>query len=112
MIDLTGKSALVTGGSRGIGRSCCLFLARAGASVAVNYRVEAPSANLLVEEIEAQGGEAFALRADVSDPKEAEMLVDETVSRFGSLDILVNNAGIWKGAPIEEMSDGEWSEMI
>ncbi len=112
MIDLTGKSALVTGGARGIGRSCCLMLARAGASIAVNYRVETPSANLLVEEIEATGGEAFALAADVSNRSEAEMLVDETVSRFGGLDILVNNAGIWKSALIDEMSDAEWGEMI
>ena len=112
MIDLTGKSALVTGGARGIGRACCLMLARAGASVAVNYRVETPSANLLVEELEALGCDAFALAADVSQRTEAEMLVDETVSRFGRLDILVNNAGIWKGAPIDEMSDGEWDEMI
>ena len=112
MIDLTGKSALVTGGARGIGRACCLAFARAGASVAVNYRVESPSANLLVEEIEAAGGEAFALAADVSRREDAEMLVDETVSRFGGLDILVNNAGIWKGSPIDEMSDLEWSEMV
>src|SRR5258705_1210073 len=112
MIDLTGKSALVTGGARGIGRACCLMLARAGASVAVNYRVESPSANLLVEEIENAGGEAFALSADVTQRADAEMLVDETVARFGSIDILVNNAGIWKSSPIEEMSDGEWDEMI
>jgi len=112
MIDLTGKSALVTGGARGIGRACCLMLARAGASVAVNYRVESPSANLLVEEIEAAGGEAFSLAADVSKRGEAEMIVDETVARFGSIDILVNNAGIWKHSPIEEMSDAEWDEMI
>ena len=112
MIDLSGKSALVTGGSRGIGRACCLFLARAGASVAVNYRVETPSAELLVDEIESAGGEAFALAADVTQRADAEMLVDETVSRFGSIDILVNNAGIWKGSPIEEMSDGEWQEML
>ena len=112
MIDLTGKSVLVTGGARGIGRACCLLLARAGASVAVNYRVESPSANLLVEEIETAGGEAFSLAADVSKREEAEMLVDETVARFGSIDILVNNAGIWKRSPIEEMSDGEWDEMI
>ena len=112
MIDLTGKSALVTGGARGIGRACCLMLARAGASVAVDYRVESPSAALLVEEIEALGGEAFALAADVSKRSDCEMLVDETVSRFGSLDILVNNAGIWKGSPVEEMSDAEWDEMI
>jgi len=112
MIDLTGKSVLVTGGSRGIGRACCLMLARAGASVAVNYRIETPSAELLVEEIESQGGEAFALAADVSKRTEAEMLVDETVARFGNIDILVNSAGIWKSSPIDEMSDGEWDEMI
>lgn len=112
MIDLTGKSALVTGGARGIGRACCLMLARAGASVAIDYRVESPSANLLVDEIEALGGEAFALAADVTKRADAEMLVDETVARFGSLDILVNNAGIWKNSPVEEMSDAEWDEMI
>ena len=112
MIDLTGKSALVTGGARGIGRATCLMLARAGASVAVNYRVESPSANLLVEEIESAGGDAFSLSADISKRPEAEMMVDETVSRFGSIDILVNNAGIWRSSPIEEMSDGEWDEMI
>ena len=112
MIDLTGKSALVTGGARGIGRAVCLMLARAGASIAVNYRVESPSANLLVDEIEAAGGEAFALSADVSQRADAEMIVDETVARFGGIDILVNNAGIWKSSPIEEMSDGEWDEMI
>ena len=104
---LAGKVALVTGGSRGIGRACCLMLARAGASVAVNYRVETPSANLLVEEIESQGGEAFALAADVSKRADAEMLVDETVARFGNIDILVNSAGIWKSSPVDEMSDGE-----
>ena len=112
MIDLNGKSALVTGGSRGIGRACCLMLARAGASVAVNYRVESPSAELLVEEIEKMGGEAFALAADVARREDAEMMVDETVSRFGGLDILVNNAGIWKSSAIEEMSDSEWAEML
>jgi 3-oxoacyl-[acyl-carrier protein] reductase len=112
MIELRGRSALVTGGTRGIGRACCLALARAGARVAVNYRVETPSANLLVEEIEAAGGEAFALSADVAQRADAEMLVDETVARFGGIDILVNNAGIWKGSPVEEISDGEWQEML
>jgi 3-oxoacyl-[acyl-carrier protein] reductase len=112
MIDLNGKSALVTGGSRGIGRACCMMLARAGASVAVNYRVETPSANLLVEEIEGMGGVAFALAADVSKREDAEMLVDETVARLGSIDILVNNAGIWGRSPVDEMSDVEWAEMI
>jgi 3-oxoacyl-[acyl-carrier protein] reductase len=112
MIDLSGKTALVTGGSRGIGRAACLLLARAGCRVAVNYKLESPSAQLVVEEIESAGGEAFALSADVSRAEEAEMLVAETRDRFGSLDILVNNAGIWKRSPIEEMSDLEWAEML
>jgi 3-oxoacyl-[acyl-carrier protein] reductase len=112
VIDLSGKSALVTGGSRGIGRACCLALARAGAKVCVNYRVESPSAELTVEEIENAGGEAFALAADVTRPGDSEMLVDETVQRLGGIDILVNNAGIWKGSPVEEMTDAEWEEML
>ena len=112
MIDLSGKSALVTGGSRGIGRACCEALARAGARVAVNYRVEKPQADELVKRIRAGGGEAYALSADVSRREEAEMMVEDAVTRFGRLDILVNNAGIWKGVPIEEMSDLEWNEML
>jgi 3-oxoacyl-[acyl-carrier protein] reductase len=112
MIDLSGKSAVVTGGSRGIGRACCLALARAGARVCVNYRVESPSAEFAVEEIENAGGEAFALAADVSRREDAEMLVDEAVHRFGGLDILVNNAGIWKGSPVDEMTDAEWDETM
>jgi 3-oxoacyl-[acyl-carrier protein] reductase len=112
MIDLTGRAAIVTGGSRGIGRACCRLLARAGAKVALNYRVEKPWADLVAQRIQEAGGEAFALCADVCRPEDAEMLVDETVDRFGRLDILVNNAGIWKGSAIDEMSDGEWSEML
>jgi 3-oxoacyl-[acyl-carrier protein] reductase len=112
VIDLSGKTALVTGGSRGIGRACCELLARARAKVVVNYRVERPWAELVVQEIQESGGEAFALAADVCRRDESEMLVDEAVDRFGKLDIVVNNAGIWKGSPIDEMSDGEWSEML
>jgi 3-oxoacyl-[acyl-carrier protein] reductase len=78
----------------------------------VNYRVESPSAQMVVDEIEAAGGEAFALSADVAQRADAEMLVDETVARFGGIDILVNNAGIWKGSPVEELSDAEWQEML
>ena len=112
MIDLKGRVALVTGGSRGIGKACCEMLARAGARVAVNYRVERPWAELLVRRIEEAGGEAFSLGADVSQPEDANMMVDETVDRFGRVDILVNNAGIWKGDAVEEISDAEWNEMI
>ena len=112
MIDLHGRAALVTGGSRGIGMACCEVLSRAGARVAVNYRVERHWAELLVQRLEEGGGEAFALAADVAVRDEAEMMVEETVQRFGGVDILINNAGIWKGSPIEEMSDGEWNEMV
>jgi 3-oxoacyl-[acyl-carrier protein] reductase len=112
MIDLNGKTALVTGGSRGIGRACCELLARARAKVVVNYRVERPWAELVVQKIQENGGKAFALAADVCRRDESEMLVDEAVDRYGSLDIVVNNAGIWKGSPIDEMSDGEWEEML
>jgi 3-oxoacyl-[acyl-carrier protein] reductase len=112
MIDLTGKTALVTGGSRGIGRACCELMARAGAAVAVNYRLEQPAAEALVTRIRDAGGTAFCLAADVSNRDEAEMMVEETLDRFARLDILVNNAGIWKGVPIEEISDEEWSETL
>ncbi len=112
MIDLQGRSALVTGGSRGIGAACCQALARAGARVALNYRIERVHAERLVASIEESGGTAFAVEADVASAAEAEMMVDETIARFGRIDVLVNNAGIWKGAPIEEITDGEWGEMI
>jgi 3-oxoacyl-[acyl-carrier protein] reductase len=112
VIDLSGKTALVTGGSRGIGRACSELLSRARAKVAVNYRVERPCADLVVQKIQEGGGEAFALAADVCRRDEAEMLVDEAIDRFGRLDIVVNNAGIWKGSPIDEMSNGEWTEML
>jgi 3-oxoacyl-[acyl-carrier protein] reductase len=112
MIDLTGKAALVTGGSRGIGKACSEMLARAGAKVLVNCKVETPWAELLAQRIGEAGGEAIALAADVSRRDEAEMVVDHTVDRFGRIDVVVNNAGIWKRSAIEEMSDGEWSEML
>ena len=112
MIELDGKSALVTGGSRGIGGACCKLLARAGARVVVNYRVERPRAELLVQRIEEAGGQAFAMDADISIKEQAEKLVNETLERYGCLDIVVNNAGIWRGSPIEELSDGEWNEMV
>ncbi len=112
MIDLQGRSILITGGARGIGAACSRMAARAGARVAVNYRVERHAADELIREITTAGGEAFALAADIAVAEEAEMMVEETVDRYGAIDILVNNAGIWKGSPIEEMSDGEWAETI
>lgn len=112
MIDLRGKRILVTGGSRGIGRACCELAARAGARVAIGYRLERAAAEALVRSIVDAGGEAHCVAAELADRGEAEMLVDDAAERFGGLDVLITNHGIWKGAPIDEMSDGEWNEMI
>jgi 3-oxoacyl-[acyl-carrier protein] reductase len=112
MIDLGGRVALVTGGSRGIGAACCELLAQAGARLAINYRVERARAEQLASRLAARGAEAFAVAADVAQVAEVEAMIDETIGRYGRIDVLVNNAGIWTGAPIEEISDGEWSETL
>src|SRR5690242_19649811 len=91
-MNSSGTSALVTGGSRGIGRAIVARLARAGAAVAVNYHATEPTD--LVEAIAADGGRALAVQADVSDKAEVEGMVGAVVEAFGGLDILVNNAGI------------------
>lgn len=95
-IDLSGKAALVTGGSRGIGRAAAELLAAAGARVAVNYRKDDAAAEGFVRETRAAGGEALALAGDVAKPEEARQLVRDVVAAWGRLDILVNNAGIWE----------------
>ncbi|MEM9073614.1 MAG: 3-oxoacyl-[acyl-carrier-protein] reductase [Myxococcota bacterium] len=94
MFDLSGKIALVTGGSRGIGRSIAETLAARGARVVVNYRSRADAAQEVVAAIEAAGGQAEALGFDVADQEAAESAVRELAKRHGRLDILVNNAGI------------------
>jgi len=109
---LAGMSALVTGASRGIGRAVALELAASGARVAVNFRRRAEDAEAVVKEIAARGGEAFAVRADVSDLKEAEALVDEVVRRWQRLDILVNNAGITREYPLVGMEKEEWDAVV
>ena len=95
-IDLAPRTALVTGGSRGIGRAAADALARAGARVAINYRSDEASANAAVKQIRAAGGEAMALAGDVSQPEQARQLVRDVVKAWERLDIVVNNAGIWE----------------
>ncbi len=95
-IDLSGRVALVTGGSRGIGRAICEFFARAGARVAVNFRRHDAAANEVVATIRSAQGEAMAVAGDVSEPAQARRLVRDVVAAWQRLDILVNNAGIWE----------------
>ena len=95
-IDLSPRTALVTGGSRGIGRATAELLAEAGAKVAVNYRRDDRRAEDFVRQVRAAGGEALALAGDVSRPDEARQLVRDVVAAWGRLDVVVNNAGIWE----------------
>jgi 3-oxoacyl-[acyl-carrier protein] reductase len=111
-IELAGRTALVTGASRGIGRAVALGLAEAGAAVAVHYHHDEAAAAAVVEQIGQGGGNAFAHAADVAVATQVEGTVAACMDRWGRIDILVCNAGIWKGAPIERMSEAEWDEMI
>lgn len=112
MFDLRGRAALVTGGSRGIGRSISLELARAGAAVAINYNQSREQALSAVQEIESLGGRAIAVQADVRVPEEVERMTQETLDAFGRLDILVNNAGYNKDTLILRMTLEDWDEVM
>ena len=111
-LSLGGRVALVTGGSRGIGRAIALRLAEAGAHVAVNYLHASGAAEEVVREAARAGVEALALGADVSRVAEAEGLVEAVCERFGQLDILVCNAGLWQGAAVEEMTAPLWDRVL
>jgi 3-oxoacyl-[acyl-carrier protein] reductase len=112
VIDLTGKAALVTGGSRGIGRSIALRLARQGADVAFSYRGNADAAKATAAEIESIGTKAAAIQGDVKDPASAEAVVKSTLEAFGKVDILVNNAGITRDDLIMRMSEEAWRDVL
>jgi 3-oxoacyl-[acyl-carrier protein] reductase len=111
-MKLEGKAALVTGASRGIGRAIALRLAQDGASIVVNYSGSAEAAQRVVAEIEAAGGRAVAVQADVSKPADVERLFDETVRHFGRLDILVNNAGVFFTKPLVEVGEAEFDRIF
>jgi len=110
--ELTGRVALVTGGSRGIGRAIATDLARAGADIVFTFRSDCDGAALTMRVLEAGGRCAIALRADGTDRAAAGRAVMETVARFGRLDILVNNAGINRDAVVWKMDDDAWDEVI
>jgi len=112
MIDLTGKTAIVTGGSRGIGRAIALRLATQGADVCFSYVSNADAARATAAEIEALGRRAVAVQADVSDADAADTLVKTTLDELGKVDILVNNAGITRDDLIMRMSVDDWRAVL
>jgi len=112
MSRLTEKVAIVTGASDGIGRAIAERLAQDGATVVVNYGKSADKAKQVVAGIEAKGGKAVAIQADMSKVGDAGRLVKDTVKKFGRLDILVNNAGMFMFKPLVDMSEEEFDRMF
>jgi 3-oxoacyl-[acyl-carrier protein] reductase len=111
-MTLSGKAAVITGASRGIGRAIAVELAKRGAKVMVNYAKDADGASATVEAVRSVGGEARAMQADVADMKAAEELIKAAVEVFGSLEILVNNAGTTRDGLIMLMPESDWDAVI
>lgn len=109
---LLGRRALVTGGTSGIGRACALRLAADGATVVVNYRGDRDSADDLVREIEAAGGDAIALEADVTDEQGIIDMFAAATHRLGAIDLLVNNAGMEEQVDLIDMTLDQWNQVI
>ena len=111
-MGLTGKCAVVTGASRGIGRAIALELASLGARVVVNYSGSVDKAQQVVEEIQANGGEAIAVQANVANGESVQQLMQTAIETYGSIDILVNNAGITRDNLLMRMKDDEWDDVL
>jgi len=111
-ITLEGQTALVTGANSGIGEGIARGLAEAGASVIVNYVANEQSAQAIVDDIEAAGGKAVAIRADVSSEAEVQAMFRRALDALGTIDILVNNAGLQADAPLHEMTLAQWRKVI
>ncbi|WP_160719337.1 acetoacetyl-CoA reductase [Bacillus sp. USDA818B3_A] len=112
MTNLNGKVAIVTGGSRGIGAAISMELARQGVKVVLNFVSREELAEKMVADIQEIGGEAYAVRADVSNTEDAAHLVQEAIDHFGRLDILVNNAGITRDSTFKKLSSEDWRKVI
>jgi 3-oxoacyl-[acyl-carrier protein] reductase len=111
-LGLADRIALVTGGSRGIGKAVVELFASCGAHVVVNYLRDEAAAAATVKLAETHDVKAVALRADVSQLDQAEQLLQQTVEHFGRLDFLICNAGIWEGAPVEAISEELWNKTL
>ncbi len=113
MINLTGKTAIITGASRGIGAAAAILFAQAGASgVVINYHADVESAKKVADRCRRHGSDVLILHGDVSRKSHVERMINRALEKFGALDILVANAGIWKEAAIEKMTEREWDETI
>ena len=110
--EVNGKIALVTGGSRGIGRAAAVALAKAGADVAVNFQHREAEAQAVCSEIDGTGSRSLAIKADVSKAAEVARLVETVEKGLGSIDILVNNAGISRPQPLAEITEQDWDEIL
>src|SRR5690242_16088333 len=111
-LDLTGRIALITGASRGIGKAIALALASVGADVAVNYRSEAARAQAVAAAIHAMGRRSVAIAADVSQGSEVKRLVDVVERELGPIDVLVNNAGIALRRNLEELTEADFDATL
>ncbi|MXM65360.1 SDR family oxidoreductase [Streptomyces sp. HUCO-GS316] len=111
-VTLTGKHALVTGGSRGIGRAIVLALARAGADVLACHQNPSAQADQLAAELKRTDGDHHLLQADVTDPVDVDRLVEEARTRYGSLDVVVHNAGVISHVPLPELRAAEWHRVL
>ena len=111
-MDLTGKVALVTGASRGIGQAVAVELAKVGADVIVNYIGNEAVAQETVEKVEALGRKALKIKADVGNADEVQAMVDEAHAAFGHIDVLVNNAGITRDGLLIRMKDTDWDDVL
>lgn len=110
-MDLKGKVAIITGARRGMGKADALLLSKAGAKV-VLADISQEECQLVVDEIKKTGGEALAVKCDVTNEKEIEEMVKKTVDSFGKVDILVNNAGICEFKPFLELTEEEWNKTL
>jgi NAD(P)-dependent dehydrogenase (short-subunit alcohol dehydrogenase family) len=111
-LPLSERVALVTGGSRGIGKGIALGLAREGVRIAISYRSNKAAAQNALRQLQERGAECFAVEADSGDPAKVGFLVEKVVERFGRLDILVNNVGEFNWKPVAETSVEEWKNVI
>ncbi len=111
-LNLAGRVALISGGSRGIGRATVQKFAQLGAHAVVNFLRDERAAQEAVEEAQKFGAKALAIKADVSKLEEAEKLVEVSVENFGRLDFLICNAGVWEGAAVDEMTEELWDKVL